>query len=72
MDSLEMILTKAYTIVDEAGVQPSPETAAIRCLLITPEHIRAFKGKDLLDPDGFDDLCRRFRAFHEPVGFSLR
>lgn len=47
MDSLEMILTKAYTIVDEAGVQPSPETAAIRCLLITPEHIRAFKGKDL-------------------------
>ena len=47
MDTLEKILTKSYAIVEEAGVQPSAEIAAIRCLLITPGHIRAFSRKDL-------------------------
>lgn len=45
MHSLENTLTKACMIIDEAGSQPSPEITAIRCLLITPEHIRTL-GKD--------------------------
>ena len=47
MNSLENTLTKAFTIIDEAGSQPSLEISAIRCLLITPEHIRTL-GKDNL------------------------